>query len=70
MMEAVHATPAEAFQGYRDLNADFWWPMHHGTYDLSNEPASEPIRWAKRLMAEAGKGDKLIQAAINAPYYS
>lgn len=69
MMQENHANPAEAYQGYLDLGAKFWWPMHHGTYDLSNEPASEPIRWAKELMAEAGKAEQLLQPAINAPWY-
>lgn len=69
MMEAVHANPAEGYQGYLDLGAKRWWPMHHGTYDLSHEPASEPIRWAERLMEEAGMAERLLQPAVNAPYY-
>jgi L-ascorbate metabolism protein UlaG (beta-lactamase superfamily) len=69
MMKENHANPAEAFQGFLDLKAKYWWPMHHGTYDLSNEPASEPIRWAERLMGEAGLGNRLLQPAVNAPYY-
>jgi L-ascorbate metabolism protein UlaG (beta-lactamase superfamily) len=69
MMEAVHSDPAEAFKGYLDLGAKFWWPMHHGTYDLSNEPASEPIQWAERLMGEAGALERLLQPAVNSPYY-
>ncbi len=69
MMEPVHSSPPQAFQGYQDLKAKYWWPMHHGTYDLSNEPASEPIRWAERLMKEAGLGDRLLQPVINMPYY-
>ena len=69
MMEAVHSDPAEAFKGYLDLGAKFWWPMHHGTYDLSNEPASEPIQWAERLMGEAGFLERLLQPAVNSPYY-
>lgn len=69
MMKENHANPEEAFGGYRSLGAKYWWPMHHGTYDLSNEPASEPIRWAERLMGEAGLANRLLQPAINAPYY-
>ncbi|MFT7121529.1 MAG: L-ascorbate metabolism protein UlaG (beta-lactamase superfamily) [Neolewinella sp.] len=65
MMEPVHSTPPEAHQGYLDLKAHYYWPMHHGTYDLSNEPASEPIRWSKELMLEAGLGERLVQPEIN-----
>jgi L-ascorbate metabolism protein UlaG (beta-lactamase superfamily) len=69
MMRSNHANPAEAFRGYRHLGAAYWWPMHHGTYDLSNEPASEPILWATRLMQEAGLGERLVQPAVNAPWW-
>lgn len=69
MMRENHANPEEAFRGFLDLNAKYWWPMHHGTYDLSNEPASEPIHWAKKLMTEAGRKDDLVGERINAPLY-
>lgn len=67
MMRENHADPAEAFQGFKDLGARYWWPMHHGTYDLSNEPAGEPLRWATRLMEEAGWGDRLLGGVVNLP---
>ena len=69
MMRSNHANPAEAFTGYRDLRAQYWWPMHHGTYDLSNEPPSEPILWATRLMQKHGLADQLVQPAINEPWW-
>ena len=69
MMRSNHANPAEAFTGYRDLGAKYWWPMHHGTYDLSNEPPSEPILWATRLMQKHELGERLVQPAINAPWW-
>lgn len=69
MMKEVHADPDEAFQGYLDLEAHYWWPMHHGTYDLSNEPASEPIRRASGRMVEAGIPERLIQPPINKPWW-
>ncbi|NJC25564.1 MBL fold metallo-hydrolase [Neolewinella antarctica] len=68
MMEENHANPAEAFQGFKDLGARLWWPMHYGTYDLSNEPAGEPIRWARRLVEENGMGERLIGETINLPF--
>ena len=69
MMRENHANPAEAFTGYRDLHAELWWPMHHGTYDLSNEPASEPISWASKLMDKHGFGECLVQPPINEPWW-
>lgn len=69
MMEENHANPEEAFQGYLDLKAKYWWPMHHGTYDLSNEPAGEPMRRATKAMMQADMMDRLIPATINAPHY-
>jgi L-ascorbate metabolism protein UlaG (beta-lactamase superfamily) len=69
MMQDNHANPEEAFSGFRALGAKHWWPMHHGTYDLSNEPASEPIRWATRLMEEAGMRDRLVQPPLGAPHW-
>ena len=64
MMRSNHANPAEAFTGFRDLGAQYWWPMHHGTYDLSNEPPSEPILWATRLMQRHGLLAQLVQPAV------
>ncbi|NJB84995.1 L-ascorbate metabolism protein UlaG (beta-lactamase superfamily) [Lewinella marina] len=69
MMQSNHANPAEAFQGYRDLGATYWWPMHHGTYDLSYEPPSEPILWSAQLMNEHGLADRLLQPAVNEPWW-
>lgn len=69
MMRENHANPAEAFQGFLDLGARHWWPMHHGTYDLSNEPASEPITWATRLMQEQGLHDRLVQPAVGEAWW-
>ena len=69
MMRENHANPEEAFGGYRDLGAHYWWPMHHGTYDLSNEPPSQPILRATQAMSRAGRSDRLLQPPINAPFY-
>ncbi|PPK88764.1 L-ascorbate metabolism protein UlaG (beta-lactamase superfamily) [Neolewinella xylanilytica] len=69
MMRSNHANPSEAFIGYRDLGATYWWPMHHGTYDLSNEPASEPILWATKIMGKHGLGERLVQPAVNEPWW-
>ncbi|MFT5998313.1 MAG: L-ascorbate metabolism protein UlaG (beta-lactamase superfamily) [Neolewinella sp.] len=69
MMQDVHSNPAEAYQGFLDLGAKNWWPMHHGTYDLSNEPASEPIIWATQLMTENGMPERLVQPAVGEAWW-
>jgi len=69
MMRENHANPAEAFQGFQDLGARYFWPMHHGTYDLSNEPASEPITWARREMREAGIEERLVQPGVGEKWW-
>lgn len=44
IMEWAHTSPEEAVQACNDLNAQLFIPMHYGTYDLSDEPASEPLK--------------------------
>jgi L-ascorbate metabolism protein UlaG (beta-lactamase superfamily) len=57
MMRDVHTTPEEAYEAFQQLGAKTMLPMHYGTYDLSDEPISEPIR---RLEACAKKEDYKI----------
>ena len=48
MMKHSHTSPIEAIQGFNDLDADFFIPMHYGTFDLSDEPLSEPMELVKK----------------------
>jgi L-ascorbate metabolism protein UlaG (beta-lactamase superfamily) len=50
----AHATPEEVWSMARAAGATEILPVHHSTFELSDEPADEPIR---RLLAAAG-GDK------------
>ena len=47
---AVHTSPEDAVQAFRDLGARWMIPMHYGTFKLSHEPIDEPV---KRLRADA-----------------
>jgi L-ascorbate metabolism protein UlaG (beta-lactamase superfamily) len=47
---AVHTSPEEAVQAFRDLRAQWMVPMHYGTFPLGREPMEEPVQ---RLVAEA-----------------
>lgn len=49
MMRFVHMTPEEAVQAAEDLGAKSIVPMHWGTFELTDEPLSEPPR---RFLAE------------------
>ncbi|MCB0639922.1 MAG: MBL fold metallo-hydrolase [Lewinella sp.] len=67
MMQAVHTNPEEAVQAWQELGARRLLPMHYGTFDLSNEPISEPVRRVRAAMAEAGATDRLLLPALNEP---
>jgi L-ascorbate metabolism protein UlaG (beta-lactamase superfamily) len=43
IMKDNHTSPDEAIQAFIDLKAITFIPMHYGTFDLSDEPAGEPI---------------------------
>jgi L-ascorbate metabolism protein UlaG (beta-lactamase superfamily) len=49
IMKEVHTTPSEAVQGFNDLKAKLFIPMHYGTFDLSDEPATEPPKLLQSL---------------------
>lgn len=44
MMQLSHVNPHEAAKAVNLLRAGHIVPMHYGTFDLSDEPASEPLR--------------------------
>lgn len=52
IMEHAHVNPVEALQAFHDLGAKTFIPMHYGTYDLSDEPLGEPLRWMQNLRDE------------------
>ncbi len=49
MMQSSHINPNEAFKAYKDLKAKKLIPMHFGTFDISDEPMSEPEFLMKKL---------------------
>ena len=69
MMQDAHAAPEEALWGFRQMGARHLWPMHYGTYDLSDEPISEPYRRIHQLCREAGIADRLLTPALGEPVY-
>lgn len=43
IMDWAHISPKEAMLASNEMNVKNFIPMHYGTFDLSDEPASEPI---------------------------
>lgn len=64
MMRDNHTSPAEAYTAFQELGAKRMLPMHYGTFDLSNEPISEPFRWIQECF-ESGSNEALILPAVN-----
>jgi L-ascorbate metabolism protein UlaG (beta-lactamase superfamily) len=46
-----HASPEQAWEMFRQLDAEYLLPIHHSTFRLSREPTDEPVH---RLLAAAG----------------
>jgi L-ascorbate metabolism protein UlaG (beta-lactamase superfamily) len=62
MMHMSHVNPHEAAKAANVLRAGHLVPMHYGTFDLSDEPASEPLR----LLTEVAAGG-LLRGELHAP---
>ena len=62
MMSKSHVNPHEAAKAVNVLRAGHIVPMHYGTFDLSDEPASEPLR---RLTEVASGG--MLRGELHAP---
>ena len=62
MMAKSHVNPHEAAKAVNVLRAGHVVPMHYGTFDLSDEPASEPLR---QLTDVAAGG--MLRGELHAP---
>ncbi|GAC1397268.1 MAG: hypothetical protein NVSMB56_12290 [Pyrinomonadaceae bacterium] len=58
---SAHASPEQAWQMARDMNAEYILPVHHSTFRLSREPVDEPI---KRLNAIADDTNRIALTRI------
>ncbi len=56
----AHATPEQVWRMVEEMQARWLLPVHHSTFDLSDEPVDEPMR---RLLAVGDEG-RVIQKAI------
>lgn len=62
MMQLSHVNPHEAAKAANLLRAGHVVPMHYGTFDLSDEPASEPLRELQQV-AQGG----MLRGELHAP---
>ena len=62
MMHQSHLNPHEAAKAANVLRAGHLVPMHYGTFDLSDEPASEPLRLLTEVAASG-----LLRGELHAP---
>ncbi len=53
----AHCNPEQAFSMANQAGAEFVLPVHHRTFELSNEPYDEPI---ERLLEAAGAADHRV----------
>lgn len=68
-MKPNHNNPADAFQAFLDAKGKTLVPMHYGTFDLSDEPPSEPLKLLKEEANKQNLGDRLKPLAINESFY-
>lgn len=63
-MEPNHNNPADAVRAFIDSGARWLIPMHYGTFDLSDEPPGQPLRYLLEEVRKAGIADRLLPLAI------
>lgn len=63
-MQTAHTSPEQAFRGFADTRAKRLFPMHFGTYDLSQEPAGEPLRQLRAYAKTQGRVQDVIAPAV------
>ena len=51
--------PDEAIKVFQDLHAQWFVPMHYGTFRLSFEDMDEPPRWLQQLARASGLTQKI-----------
>jgi L-ascorbate metabolism protein UlaG (beta-lactamase superfamily) len=60
--EHMHATPEQVWRMFEHMDARYLLPVHHSTFELSDEPVEEPLA---RLKAAAGPAtDRILDAAV------
>ncbi len=58
-MEGVHVDPSQAVQAFLDLQAQYFIPIHWGTFDLADEPLQEPPELLLQAATEQNVADRV-----------
>jgi L-ascorbate metabolism protein UlaG (beta-lactamase superfamily) len=56
----MHATPEQVWAMFRAMDAKYLLPVHHSTFELSDEPPAEPL--ARLFVAAGDGGDRILDA--------
>jgi L-ascorbate metabolism protein UlaG (beta-lactamase superfamily) len=64
LMQKAHMNPEEAVQAFSDLGGRYLIPMHYGTYDLSDEPLSEPITRLHQYISTKGMEHQVKELSV------
>ena len=67
-MSPQHIDPAQAVIAFGELGARNFVPMHWGTFQLSDEPMTEPPRLLREAMAD--EASRIIELAIGETHWS
>ena len=63
-MQGAHTSPEQAWRGFGDTGARRLYPMHFGTYDLSQEPAGEPLKLLRACAKTASRAADLVAPVV------
>ena len=58
-MKPNHNNPEDAWQAFKDSKAKYLVPMHYATFNMTDEPPSEPLKRLKEAVEKAGEADKI-----------
>jgi L-ascorbate metabolism protein UlaG (beta-lactamase superfamily) len=67
-MGTSHTSPADALVAFKQLDAAYFIPMHHGTFDLSDEPVFYPKQQLQLLAEEQMLQLKVLHLTIGDRY--
>lgn len=64
-MEPNHNNPSDVIKAFRDIGARTLMPMHYATFNMSDEPPNQPLKFLRSEAEAAGLTEKLRVLAIN-----
>ncbi|MFL5753613.1 MAG: MBL fold metallo-hydrolase [Bacteroidia bacterium] len=68
-MRSNHIAPDDAVKAFHETGAELMIPMHYGCFDLSDEPAGEPVRILKQITEEEQLQERLKILSIGEEFH-